>query len=229
MPDHPDRPALLARLASLAATYGYPETAAARLLAAAEAVLAENERVNLTGARDLAAAVDVLVVDSLPVGAAWPVASRPPRVAIDLGTGNGFPGLAVAMRWPDAEVVLVERREKKARAVERVCAAVGAARATVVACDGRELLARRPALRGGADLVVVRAVGPLAPTTKEAAPWLARGGRLVHWKSADVSDDERREGLAAATAAGLVARPDVAFTVSPAHPPRLLVVYERPA
>ena len=60
-------------------------------------------------------------------------------------------------------------------------------------------------------------------------PWLARGGRLVHWKSADVSDDERREGLAAAAAAGLVARPDVAFTVSPAHPPRLLVVYERPA
>lgn len=229
MTEPADRAALLARLDAEASRHGFPPGASERLLVAVEAVLAENERVNLTGAKDLATAVDVLAVDALAVGAAWPASAAPPRLALDLGTGNGFPGIAVATRWPVARVLLVERREKKARAVERVCAAAGLRNVEVLACDGREVLARRPALRGAVDLVVVRAVGELAPTTKEAAPWLAPGGRLVHWKSAGVSDEERRAGAAAAAAAGLTPRDDVAFVVSPAHPPRVLVVYERRA
>jgi 16S rRNA G527 N7-methylase RsmG len=226
--DDPHGAAAQARLRAATERYGYPPGALEALMRHVEAVLAENERVNLTGARSLGVALDVLALDAVPVAAAWELAAAPPRLAIDLGTGNGLPGAAVAARWPSCRVVFVERRAKKARAVERCLAAAGLLGTRVYACDGRDLLRHAPDLRGAADLVTVRAVGDLAPTTKEAAPWLARGGRLVHWKPGALSDAERGAGLEAARAAGLVALDDVEFDGGAGAAGRRLVVYARP-
>jgi len=187
------------------------------------AVVDENERINLTGAKTLAAAIDVLAIDALPLATAWG-AGAPPRRIVDLGTGNGLPGVVAALFWPDAETILVERREKKARAVERCLARAGLARVGVVACDGRELLARRPDLAGAVDLVTVRAVGDIGPTTREAAPWLARGGRIVHWKAGALDAAELAAGRETARALGLRASPDVEFTL-PSGATRRLVIF----
>lgn len=233
----PSPPEPLVRLVAAGVAWGYPPGAAGSMLAMVRAVCAENEHVNLTAARDETAAVEILALDAMPVAAAWTAAS-PPRRALDLGTGNGFPGVAVALRWPGCETWFVDRREKKAKAVERCLRAArigegGGAALIVLACDGREIVHRRPDALGAFDLVTVRAVGELAPTTREAAPLLARGGRVVHWKSAgasaDPSDDEVRAGDAAARELGLARRADVAFRVAPERPARRLVVYERPA
>jgi 16S rRNA G527 N7-methylase RsmG len=220
--------AAIARLREATARHGYPEGSADVLVRYVRAVLEESERVNLTGSRTLADALEVLALDALPVAAAWDGGRPPPRLSVDLGTGNGLPGAAVALRWPSCRTVLVERRAKKARAVERCLAAAGVRNAAVVACDGRELLRHRPDLRAATDLVTVRAVGDLAPTTKEAAPWVAPGGRVVHWKPAALDPAERSEGVVAARAAGLVPLPDVEFAVGERAGGRRLVVFERP-
>jgi 16S rRNA (guanine527-N7)-methyltransferase len=208
-----------------------PDALPPRLVRYVEAVLAENERVNLTGAKTLDDALDVLAVDSLPVADAWGASRPPPRVAprlaVDLGTGNGLPGVAVALAWPTARVVLVERREKKAAAVARCLVAAGIENAEVLACDGREVVHRRPDLREAVDLVTVRAVGDLAPTTAEAAPWLARAGRIVHWKPGDLDPAERAGGDAAARRLGLRVVPDVEYALR-SGARRRLVTYERP-
>ena len=221
------------RLRGAARAFAFPEAAVATLVRYVEAVLAENEHVNLTGAKTLDAALDVLALDSLPVVSAWPsddVRGRgAPRAAVDLGTGNGLPGVAVALAWPTCRVVLVERRAKKADAVLRCLAATGIGNAETIDCDGRELLARRPALRSAVDLVTVRAVGDLAPTTKEAAPWLAPGGRIVHWKPGNLDPAERAAGRRAAESLGLVEIPDVEFRIGDAASSRRLVIYEKPA
>jgi 16S rRNA G527 N7-methylase RsmG len=222
------RPPASASWPRAAADAGLDAAGAERVLAMARAVLDENERVNLTAAKTLDAALEVLVLDAVPVVSAWPVERPPPRNGVDLGTGNGFPGAVVAARWPTCRVTFVERRAKKAAAVARCLAAAGIDNGDVVPVDGRDLLRERPRLARAVDLVVVRAVGELAPTTREAAPWLARGGRVVHWKSADVSADERRAGDDAARSLGLVPCDDIAFRVTPERPPRVLVVYERP-
>jgi len=47
-------------------------------------------------------------VDALAVQ----LAGLTPRRVLDLGTGNGFPGIAVAALWPDAEVVLLQVAEQ---------------------------------------------------------------------------------------------------------------------
>ena len=217
-----------ARLAAAATEFAYPADHLDVLLRYVEAVLAENEHVNLTGAKTLEAALSVLAIDSLPIASAGRRRGGAPRVAVDLGTGNGLPGVAVALAFPACRVLLVERRAKKADAVARCLAAAGVTNAETLAADGRELLKLRPELRLGVDLVTVRAVGDLAPTTREAASWIARGGRIVHWKSGALSAQERAEGLVTAKGLGLVEVADVAFRVPGTESDRRLVIYERP-
>ncbi len=218
----------VARLLVAAETYGFPSGAVPTLVRYVEAVLAENEHVNLTGAKTLDAALDVLALDALPVCAVWPKDAPSPRRAVDLGTGNGLPGVVVALAWPTCATVLVDRTAKKAHAVGRCVAAVGLRNVEVLACDGREVLHARPSLERSVDLVTVRAVADLAPTTKEAAPWLAPGGRIVHWKAFGLDPVERAAGLALAKGYGLRALEDLEFRVPGAGSARRLVVYERP-
>jgi 16S rRNA (guanine527-N7)-methyltransferase len=227
-----DRLAALADARGLAWPPGAPGTLA-RYLAEVVRVSAD---VNLTGAKDLGAAVEVLGLPSLAVGRAWPGPAAPRRI-VDLGSGNGLPGVVAALAWPAARVLLVERRAKKARAIEACVAAAGIADARVAAghpaldavpCDGRELLRDRPEVRGAVDLVLARGVGTLAEVATMAAPWLAPGGRIVQWKGADLAQAERRAGERAARTRGLRVLADVEFH-PPLPGPGRLVAYGRGA
>src|SRR5262249_56840791 len=102
------------RLRATAREQGFPERALETLERYVAAVVEENRRVNLTGAATFDTALDVLAADSLAVVRAWGEGHGAPRTAVDLGTGNGLPGVAVALAWPSCRVVLVERRAKKA-------------------------------------------------------------------------------------------------------------------
>jgi len=64
---------------------------------------------NLTGARNREE-IGKNIVDSLiPVGFV-----EAPASLLDVGTGAGFPGLMLAIAWPDTETVLCEPRNKRA-------------------------------------------------------------------------------------------------------------------
>jgi 16S rRNA (guanine527-N7)-methyltransferase len=64
-----------------------------------------------TAVRDTAQAVDIHIADSL---AALVIdAIRSARTLADLGAGAGFPGLAIAIALPGAEVSLVESQRRK--------------------------------------------------------------------------------------------------------------------
>jgi 16S rRNA (guanine527-N7)-methyltransferase len=221
-PDEVDR--ARERLQAAATASGGPltEDALARLVRYLEEVVRSSRDVNLTAATSLDEAVDVLAVSALAVRAAWPAERRPPRLVVDLGSGNGFPGVVAALVWPTARVLLVERRAKKAVAVAGCCARAGIANAEAVACDGRELLRERPEVKGGVDLVTARAVGTLEETMPIAAPWLAPGARVAVWKGANLSAEEAAAGDRAARSAGLVALPELRFPIPPG-PSRLLL------
>jgi 16S rRNA (guanine527-N7)-methyltransferase len=192
-----------------------------------EAVLRLGRDLNLTAAADLGAAVDVLAVSAFAVCRGWPE-GRAPRLAVDLGSGNGFPGVVVALAWPEARVWLVERRAKKARAIDACLAEAGIGNAAAIACDGRELVRERPEAARGVDLVTARAVGTLEEVARIAAPWLAQGGRLLQWKGESLTEGERRAGRASARSVGLVELDEPDLGVPPPGPAHL-VVYERPA
>ncbi len=197
-----------------------------QLAAYCEALVEFNRGVNLTGARDLEAVHDVLVEPSLVMAHALPEGPAPERI-LDIGSGNGFPGIVAALRWPEAWVGLVERRGRKAAAIGQLIERVGITNAEALALDAREIPGQRPELAGTTDLITARAVGTLEVVNRVAAPLLAPGGRVVHWKAFALSPEEVREGDQRAEARGLVRLADVEFDPTPPGPGRL-VRYMRP-
>lgn len=89
----------------------------------------------------------------------------------DLGSGAGFPGIALAALHPEARVTLVERRQKRAAFLEQVARALP--NTTVLCGDTASLPV------GVWDGVVSRAYKPPADVIQEARRLLRPGGLLV--------------------------------------------------
>jgi 16S rRNA (guanine527-N7)-methyltransferase len=142
------------------------------------------------------AAVDVHIADSLSALALEPV-TRAEAVA-DLGSGAGFPGVVLAVALPQARVALVESAARKCAFLERLVSALGITNARVVHARVEEWA---QGVREQ-DLVVARALAPLAVVCEYAAPLLALEGTLVAWKG-EVSPTEARSGERAAKMLGL--------------------------
>jgi 16S rRNA (guanine527-N7)-methyltransferase len=101
-----------------------------------------------------------------------------PKV-LDLGSGGGIPGLVLAVRWPEAAVILLEGSARRAKFLRRSVAILGLTPRVAVVNDRAEQAGRRPDARGSQDLVVARAFGPPAVTAECASPFLRMGGWLV--------------------------------------------------
>jgi 16S rRNA (guanine527-N7)-methyltransferase len=99
------------------------------------------------------------------------------RIA-DLGSGAGFPGIAIAIALPAVEVSLVESQRRKCEFLERACAAAEVE-------NGRVVWARAEEWSEGAgrsDVVTARALAPQTVVLEYAAPLLRIGGTLVDWR-----------------------------------------------
>jgi 16S rRNA (guanine527-N7)-methyltransferase len=143
---------------------------------------------------------------------------------VDIGSGAGFPGLALAAALPDASVDLVDATAKKVEVIERLARAAGIANARGVA-DRIETWAAAEGA-GAYAAATVRAVAALPVLLEYAAPLLSDGGVLVAWKGAR-DEDEEAAGRAAGELVGL-APVDVLHVVpyEGAHS-RHLHVYEK--
>ena len=184
-------------------------------------MLEENEKLNLSGIKDWHEALALHVVDSLYL---WVATAKPPRVVLDIGSGNGFPGVAAASLWPDARVLLVERRQKKARAIADCAQDAGLANVETLALDAGQVPALHPKLRHGCDLVLSRATASLADIARLSAPLLRAEGLLVQWKAQKFAEEERREYERQQRRLGLKSREDLVYVIHAEQPrPRRLV------
>lgn len=167
---------------------------ASRLLVYLDAMLEKNQHLNLSGVRDPAAAEVLHALDST----AFALLGIPFERALDIGSGNGFPGAALGALYPDSAVTLMERTQKKARAIGEIAAAAELRNVDVACMDAAQAPRLRPELLGKFDLVTARAVGTPAQMTHLAMPFLAMGGHLVLWLAED-TDPEHRSRLTWAT------------------------------
>lgn len=111
----------------------------------------------------------------------------------DLGSGSGFPGLALAAALAAADVSLVESQRRKCEFLERACAAGTIVNAHVVCARAEEW---REGM-GRNDVVLARALAPQAVVLEYAAPLLRMGGALVDWRGRRDADSERTADRAA--------------------------------
>lgn len=163
------------------------EARAERLLAYLDAMLALNEQINLTAVRDRAQAFVLHALDGL----AFALTGLHPRHVLDIGTGNGFPGVCVAALHPGASVVLMDRTGKKVRAVGSCLVTAKFDGVETLQLDAAQAPALRADLRHAFDVVTARAVGPARMLAELAEPLLRPGGNLVLWLDRDATTDER--------------------------------------
>jgi 16S rRNA (guanine527-N7)-methyltransferase len=126
---------------------------------------------------------------------------RAAETIADLGAGAGFPGLPLAIARPEAKVALVESNGRKCAYIARAAQACRIDNATVVH-------ARAEAWPEGLerfDLIIARALAPLAVVAEYAAPLLRTGGALLVWRGRRDSEDEAA-GARAASQLGLEPR-----------------------
>jgi 16S rRNA (guanine527-N7)-methyltransferase len=154
------------------------------------AMLARERRAP-TSVRTPEGAVDAHIADSL-VALELEMMHTAGAIA-DLGSGAGFPGLALAIALEGGRVALLESQTQKCLYLERAVAELGLSNARVV-CERAE---EWSAGRGQNDVALARALGPQAVVLEYAAPLLRRGGVLVDWRGERSPGEERRAALAA--------------------------------
>lgn len=114
----------------------------------------------------------------------------PVGAAVDLGTGGGIPGLALAAGAPGSSWLLIDQRANRAHEVERAALRLGVGDRVRVLAEPAQLTAHRPEYRQRAALVVARAFGPPSLTAECATGLLAPGGHLIVSEPPD-ADPER--------------------------------------
>jgi 16S rRNA (guanine527-N7)-methyltransferase len=120
------------------------------------------------------------------------------RIA-DVGSGAGFPGLALAAALPDSHVDLIESVGRKCEFMRLAAERARIDNAHVVCERAERWSAARPPDGGreSCDAVTARAVGRLSTLAELASPLLTGGGVLVAWKGRRDPEEEAEAERAA--------------------------------
>jgi 16S rRNA (guanine527-N7)-methyltransferase len=134
-------PALLASLVDrMAAATGVTlEASRGELVTWLERLQEWNERIDLTAARTPEELVDLMLADAMVLAPRIPGGSR----VVDVGTGAGAPGLALALLRRDLRVTLVEPLGKRAAFLRTVLGAVSRSDVTIERVRGEAVEGRR--------------------------------------------------------------------------------------
>ena len=151
-----------------------------------------NSRVNLTRLVDGNDYWVNQVFDSLWALAPELATADRKRQCIDVGTGGGFPGLAVAIALPGSQMTLVDSVGRKTAAVEAMSRSLGLAERVNVLTERIEVMGRQNSFRTRFDIAMARAVAS-APVVAEYLVPLLRADGEAHlyrgrWTSEDGAD-----------------------------------------
>ena len=143
-----------------------------------------NEKINVISRKDIDNIFEHHVVHSLAIAEylerCCPGHFAPGATVLDLGTGGGFPGMPLAMMYPEVKFTLCDSIGKKIKVATEVAAALGLGN---VECVN----ARAETLPGRFDWVVSRAVTSL----DNFYPWVKDKYNLgiLYLKGGDVNEE----------------------------------------
>ncbi len=160
-----------------------------RLALHARLVREASERLHLTSIEDPEEFVRRHVAESLEGARAIPEDQQ--GALLDLGSGNGYPGVPLAFARPRLSVVLAESSRKKAEFLRDLLEALSLTRASIL-----EAHVQRPGDLGEAGpfaVIACRAMGNWERVLPRLASVLAPGGRVLLWAASDIEAILKRE------------------------------------
>lgn len=145
-----------------------------------------NQIMNLTAITEYDEVMKKHFVDSLSIVKAYPLKNG--LSVIDVGTGAGFPGLALKIAFPDIHVTLLDSLNKRIRFLDAVIEKL--ALKDIETIHGRaEDYARPDKFREQYDLCVSRAVANLSTLSEYCLPFVRVGGHFVSYKSEKAAEE----------------------------------------
>jgi len=128
-----------------------------------------NNKINVISRKDIDSLYLKHVLHSLAVAAV--IEFAPGSQIIDIGTGGGFPGVPLAIFFPEVQFHLVDSIAKKLKVINGVSEAIGLTNVTTQHIRAEEIKNRQ------FDFVVSRAVAPIKDLWHWGSPLIKRGNK----------------------------------------------------
>ena len=165
------------------------ETALERFEIYARLLVEWNEKINLTAITDPEGITIKHFLDSLTIFAYVDILEG--SKVIDVGTGAGFPGLAMLIARPDLDMTLMDSTKKRLTVIENILENIGL-QANVVHSRAEDA-GKNKDFREQYDYSTARAVTNLRDLAEYCLPFVKVGGSFVPMKSAK-TEEEIAEG-----------------------------------
>jgi 16S rRNA (guanine527-N7)-methyltransferase len=152
-----------------------------------------NNKINVISRKDIDSLYLKHILHSLAI--ATVIDFKPGTNIIDIGTGGGFPGVPLAIFFPEVNFHLVDSIGKKLKVIEGVKEAIGLTNVTTQHIRAEEIKNKQ------FDFVVSRAVAPLKDLWQWGKPLIKRGGNqelengLICLKGGDLAQEISESGL----------------------------------
>lgn len=153
-----------------------------------------NDKINVISRKDIDALYERHVLHSMAIAAVCTFDDG--AEVVDIGTGGGFPGIPLAIMFPNVQFLLSDSIGKKIKVVQGVADAIGLKNITAVHSRVEEIKGRT------FDFAVSRAVAPLGELWKWIKPAIRKGHKseelangLICLKGGDLTEEIQKSGL----------------------------------
>ena len=153
-------------------------------------VLEWNEKVNLTAITDPEEFEMKHFADSV-MSAGNDIMKNAKKI-IDVGTGGGFPGIPLAILFPEKQFTLMDSLGKRIKIIDQLAKEIGINNVELVHARAEDL-AKKKEYREQYDVCVSRAVANLATLSEYCIPFVKIGGYFAPYKTA-AAEEEILEG-----------------------------------
>lgn len=157
-----------------------------------EMLVEKNKVMNLTAITEFDEVIVKHFADSLSIGKVMPSNIN---TVCDLGTGAGFPGIPMAIAYPNIKFTLIDSLNKRIKFLQEIVDALGLNNVTLIHARAEEA-GRNKLYREKFDLVVSRAVANISTLSEYCLPLVKLNGYFISFKSGDIKEEVSLSGNA---------------------------------